>query len=133
MQKQELKELSEKIIAGTATEEEMILYNRLCNEYYSNSQEWDDTLYGDKNELEKNIKKEIWKQAGMNKPVFTMKWFKWAAAASVILTIYIGSLLIKENFPGDTPQANNKTEKPLKNDVAPGQTGAITGRPIRSL
>ena len=46
MQKDEIKELSEKIVAGVASEAEILKYNRLCNFYNTAEEEWDEKLYG---------------------------------------------------------------------------------------
>jgi hypothetical protein len=126
MQKQDIRDLSEKITAGTASEEEIQLYNQLCNYFDSTAEEWDEDVFGNKIQLEKNIKKEIWKQAGINIPVYKMRWFKWVAAASVILMVYAGYLTVS-TFLAKPESGHFETlvKEEFRNDVAPGQTGAI--------
>jgi transmembrane sensor len=126
MQKQEIQELSEKITAGTASAEEIQLYNRLCNYFDSTEEEWDEHLFGNRKEIEQQIKKGIWKQVGLEKPVYKMRWFKWVAAASVMLMVYSGYLLVTKNVAKTTFDAvKSPLKKELPDDIAPGQTGAI--------
>jgi transmembrane sensor len=55
-----------------------------------------------------------------------MKWFKWVAAASVILLISTVSIFKINNVRQNEQFGATETQKKeLKNDVAPGQTGAI--------
>jgi transmembrane sensor len=62
MQKQEIKELSEKVFSGVASDEEILMYNRLCNDYNITEGIWDDNLYGNRNELEEELKQKIRKR-----------------------------------------------------------------------
>jgi transmembrane sensor len=62
MQKQEIKELSEKVFSGVASDEEILMYNRLCNDYNITEGTWDDNLYGNRNELEEELKQKIRKR-----------------------------------------------------------------------
>jgi hypothetical protein len=126
MNKEALKELSEKLVAGTASDEEIEQYNRLCNSYHESEEEWDENLYGNKNELEASIKRAIWQKVGIEKRVIQMQWFKWVAAASVILLISSVSIFLLNKGPKNQPIATippNQNE--IKNDIAPGQNGAI--------
>jgi transmembrane sensor len=127
MSKDELIKLSEKVVSGKASKEEIQLFSRLCDSYALNSEEWDDNLYGNKNELEISIKKAIFEKAGIKQPVIKMKLFKWVAAASVILMITtVSSILIINNDTQKHQVAVIQPEKKvLINDVAPGRNGAI--------
>jgi len=125
MQKHEIRELAEKITAGTASADEILLYNRLCNYYNKPDEGWDEQLFGSKSELERELKEEIWRQTVGEKPVFRMRWFKWVAASSIILVVgAIGAFLTQDQSKG--PQAAvPKPTKQLVNDIAPGHNGAI--------
>ncbi len=126
MQKDQIKELAEKVVAGIASEEEMIQYNRICNYYNTGEEGWDENLYGNKNELEEDMKQAIWKQAGIEKPVINLKWIMWIAAASVILVAGTIGLFITKNRPGNQQLAVDlPKKKELIHDIAPGQNGAI--------
>lgn len=126
MQKDEIKRLSAKIVAGAASEEEILLYNRLCNFYLSTEEEWDEGLHGDKAQLETELHQEIWRETGNERPVGKMRWFKWVAAASVILIVYAASTFIVESWGKDLQEAQqHPAEKSKSNDIAPGQNGAI--------
>lgn len=129
MNKEDIKVLAEKLVAGIATDEEIELYNRLCNSIVSTSlsdEGWNEDLYGNKKELETDIKKAIWEKAGIQQPVVKMRWFKWAAAAAVILIVSTISFLILNNrIQSKQVAVNQLQQKELTNDIAPGQTGAI--------
>jgi transmembrane sensor len=125
MQKNEIRELAEKITAGVASEDEILMYNRLCNSYNKPDEAWDEQLHGNKGELEEELKKEIWRQTQGEEPVVTMRWYRWAAVASIIfIAVVIGTFLAKD--PPEGPQASvSKPEKQMENDIAPGHSGAI--------
>lgn len=122
MQKDEIKKLSEKIVSGVASGEEILLYNRLCN-IYEAEENWDESLHGDGNDLEKELKLEIFRQAGIDKPVIKMRWIKWAAAAAVILIGFAVNTFIADK--PDKVVADLTEKKVPENDIAPGQNGAI--------
>jgi hypothetical protein len=126
MNKEDVKELSEKVVSGTASNEEIQLYNRLCDSYALNDEALDESLYGDKKKLEIAIKKAIFEKARIEQPVFRMKWFKWVAAASVILMISTVSIFIVNNRiqKKDVAVIQSTKQESIK-DVAPGQAGAI--------
>jgi transmembrane sensor len=126
MQKDEIIALSEKVVRGIASEEEILQYNRICNYYKSGEEEWDEGLYGNKNELEASINQAIWKQAGIEKPVTNMRWIKWVAAASVMLIIATIGIFVTKNRTNNLQSVVNvPAKKELQNDIAPGQKGAI--------
>jgi hypothetical protein len=122
MQKGEIKKLSEKIVAGVASEEEILLYNRLCN-VYNAEDNWDEQLHGDKNDLERELKHEIFRQAGIDKPVFKMRWVKWVAAASVILFVF--AIKMFTTGKADHKEVAGVAQKSSEIDISPGQNGAI--------
>lgn len=126
MNRDKLMELSEKVVAGIASKEEIHLYNRLCDSYEISGEAWDENLHGNKSELGQAIKTTIWKKTGIEQPVIKLRWFKWAAAASVILLISIGSyFIINIRVQKHEVAVVQPHKKEFKNDVAPGQTGAI--------
>ncbi len=126
MNKEDVKRLSEKVVSGTASNEEIQLYIRLCDSYALHEEALNEDLYGDKEELEKAIKKAIFEKAGIEQPVFKMKWFKWVAAASVMLMISTGSIFIINSRIQKKPVAVIQPKKEeFTKDVIPGQTGAV--------
>ncbi len=126
MHKDEIRELAEKLIVGTASAEELLHYNRLCNQYNLAEAEWDENLYGNKNEIEQDIKEAIWQKAGIEKPVIKMPWRKWLAAASVILLIGSAALFFLNKSPKNQPVVTNLPSKnKVQTDIKPGQAGAI--------
>jgi hypothetical protein len=125
MDQQEIKRLAEKIISGSATEEELLLYNRLCNQYSNVEEGWDETLYGDQTDLDKELKNEIWSQTGFKRPVVRMKWFKWVAAASIIMIFSSLGFLLTQNSEEDHGASTPPSAKVQVQDINPGQNGAI--------
>jgi transmembrane sensor len=136
MNKGDIKKLSEKVVAGVASDEEIQLYNRLLDSYTQNDEGWDENMYGSKNEMELSIKKAIFEKAGIEKRVIRTQWYKWAVAAAVILMVSTASFFIINNRVQKNQLAVIQPQKKieLKTDVAPGQTGAIltlaTGKKI---
>lgn len=126
MTKDEIRQLAERIASGIATDEEVHLYNRIYNSFQSSTGEWVEDLYGSREELEMVMKKNIWKRARIEKPFIRMKWIRWVAAAAIIAVFSTASFIIFRNRDTDTSTATLQTQKErFKNDVAPGQEGAI--------
>jgi ferric-dicitrate binding protein FerR (iron transport regulator) len=126
MNKEELKELSRKLVEGIASDEEIQRFNKLCNLYNTSEEGWDESLYGNKKELESSIKQSIWQKAGIRKRIIKMQWFKWAAIASFILLVsWVGIFLISKRSQEPMVAGLQPQKQVLNNDVAPGQTGAI--------
>ncbi len=84
MDKDELIKLADKVASGLATNEEVNLYNRVCDSFQQENIEWDDTLFGNKSHLEHEIRQSILLKTGIEKPVVKMRRY-WMAAASVVL------------------------------------------------
>lgn len=126
MTKDEIRQLAERIASGIATDEEVHLYNRIYNSFQSSTGEWVEDLYGSREELEMVMKKNIWKRARIEKPFIRMKWIRWVAAAAIIAVFSTASFIIFRNRDTDTSTGTLQTQKErFKNDVAPGQEGAI--------
>ena len=72
------------------------------------------------------MKKDIWKRTGIEKPLIHMKWFRWSAAAAIIIILSTWSFFVLRNSKTTTPTVSQPTQKErFRNDVAPGQEGAI--------
>ncbi|HSF44605.1 MAG TPA: FecR domain-containing protein [Chitinophagaceae bacterium] len=125
MNKYEIQELAEKIIAGTATEEEILLYNRVCNSYSETEEGWDVSLHGSKSELEREMKKEIWRQTISEGPVYRLRWHRWVAAASIIFIVFVLGTLLSETRPKRPQAVVAPPVKKVENDITPGHNGAI--------
>ncbi len=126
MHRDEIVKLSERIIAGVATEEEIMLYNRLCNSYNRPEEGWDEDLLGNRNELERELKIGIWREAGIDRPMVSMRWFKWVTAASMVVFIFaINSFVSQYNTGAQLQTSSIPSNKILHADIAPGQNGAI--------
>lgn len=125
MTPEEIKQLAEKIATGTATEEEILLYNRLFHSF-STGEEWRDELHGDRLALEAAMKQAIFERTGLQKPVARLKWLRWSAAAAVLLLLAGGAYWLSSKPTPEVPVAVAPAPaNRLVNDVAPGQEGAI--------
>ncbi|TWV90915.1 FecR family protein [Chitinophaga pinensis] len=114
MTKEELLLLTEKIVSGTATDEELIQYNRLFNAFRAPT-EWDETVLGNRQMLGDTIRERI--QAVIDRPaarVVPFRWRRWAIAASMAILLSGGYYYYRTlQHPVLAPQAER-----FKNDVA---------------
>lgn len=126
MNKDEIKQLAERIASGIASDEEVLRYNQIYDSFQLSGSEWEDEIYGNKAELEIVMKKNIWEKTGIEKPVARLKWLRWAAAAAVMITLCSTSFFIFRNRVPDVSITSLQTQQErFKHDVAPGQQGAI--------
>lgn len=92
MTKNEVIELADKIVLGTATEDEIKLYARICTLAENTASETVLISAEEKAALEDAIKEEIFRKTSPAK-VYRLPWIKWAAvAASIILVISLSWL-----------------------------------------
>jgi hypothetical protein len=126
MNRDEIRQLSEKVVAGIASDQEIQQYNELCNYYNQTGEGWDENLHGSKNELQSSIRKAIWTRTGLDRPSMKVRWLKWVIAASFILTVSVVSLLIAKKRQAPQQVAQNKPSKSrVQTDISPGQNGAV--------
>ena len=126
MTKDDIVKLAERISSGVATDEDILVYNRICNSLQSDTEEWNDHDHGSKKEMASVIKKTIWKEAGIEAKVFQIRRYKWVAAAAILATISIAALYFIKPVTDPTISAKIQPQsKRFKNDVAPGKHGAI--------
>jgi transmembrane sensor len=126
MTPEEIKQLAEKIAEGTATEEEILRYNRLFHSFHNTGEEGRDELHGDRLALEASMKQAILERTGLQKPVARLRWFRWSVAAAAVLLLAGGAYWLASKPVAETPVAGAPAPaNPLVNDVAPGQEGAI--------
>lgn len=91
MTRKELIQLADRITSGTASEEEILYFNRLIDSASLNKTGWEDS-YGDKDNLQKEIKRNIFFESGIkqrnnNRNVI---WFKWvSSAAAIFLAVFL--------------------------------------------
>lgn len=126
MTKEELEILVERITSGLATEEEILLYNRWYNSFQKTDTEWNKLVAGNKDEVKASLKEEIWNQAGLSKPVVRMNWYKWVAAAIIIVMLGTTAYFTIYRQPGSNEIANEATpQERFKNDILPGGNKAV--------
>ncbi|QHS58457.1 FecR family protein [Chitinophaga agri] len=116
MTKEELLLLTEKIVSGTATDAELIQYNRLFNASGQQTA-WDEHVLGDQQMIGKTIRERIQARINTAPPaarVVPAPWRKWAIAASMAVLLSTGYLYYRavqhavlapqaERFQNDVP------------------------------
>jgi len=124
MTKEEIKDLAEKIVSGTATEEEIVLYNRICG--FAETSEGDpiNISEAEKQELEDTLKRNILQKTGTGN-VYRMNRLKWTAAAAVLILLAgVGYVFLQSPRPSDRYVQQIPNQR-FKNDVLPGRQGAV--------
>lgn len=124
-----LKELIERIVDGTATDEDIRYYNRLFNSFQQDDTAWDEALLGNKEEVAAAIKESMLRQAGLQAAVIPLKkkqraGLQWAAAAAVLLLFGGIGWWYAGKEEKSTVQAFPRDNQ-LITEAVPGQTGAI--------
>ena len=90
MTKEEVVKLADKIALGTATEEELIEYNRICEFAELTGSKTVTVSEEEQKALDAVLRRNIFRETGRAK-VYQLNWVRWAAAAaSVILIVAVG-------------------------------------------
>lgn len=118
MEKEKLFELLEKIESGAATTDEIAQYNQLYM-HFQTSEEWDTIEMGERQELGDEIYTNISKAIkGSAKETKSYPFFRYVAAAVILITISVGYYFYKLN--SSEPLKENSRNLMAKNDIAPG-------------
>ncbi|QJB32898.1 FecR domain-containing protein [Chitinophaga oryzae] len=119
MRKEEAILLAEKIVSGTATDAELMQYNRLFNAFQEGDS-WDEQVLGDKQQLEETIRQRLQPVLRRRRSAKLTGWPRWAAAAVVVLLLGAGYYFLQKPQPLQ-PQAVR-----FRNDVpAPAGNHAV--------
>jgi len=125
MTKEEIQQLAEKIVSGRATEDEIVLYNRVCNFAETDISDPIKISTHEKLALERDLKKAILQKAGIGK-VYYMNRLKWAGVAAVLILLAgIGYVFLATPTSPGRQYAHQSQEQRFKNDVLPGSQGAV--------
>lgn len=118
MEKEKLSELLEKIESGTATAEELAMYNRLYM-HFQKVEEWDTTTMGERAAIEEELYAKITEGIEVpSKRTRSYPFFKYAAAAAIFMAISAGVYFYKLN---NSPDASKQASKMAGiSDRAPG-------------
>lgn len=113
--------LAEKVVSGTATDEELLQYNQLFNAFQQQGG-WEESLLGNKQQLENAIRQRLQPVLQRRRSGRVVRWYKWTAAAAVALLLGTGYYFYEQRQPGVlAPQAIR-----FKNDiVAPAVNHAV--------
>ena len=125
MTREEIIRLTERIISGEASEEEILLYNRLYDSFIA-KQEIPDSFFEEKQALKEALRASIREKTGLRAPVVknSLNWRRLAAAAVFILTASLSVYFFRHKSNMPQIAAISQKER-FKNDVAPGKEGAI--------
>lgn len=124
MTREELLLLTEKIVSGTATDAELIQYNRLFNAS-GQPTAWDEHVLGEQQMIGKTIRERIQAKINTAPPaarIVPARWRKWGIAASIAVLLSGGYLYYRVMQPPVlAPQAER-----FQNDVpAPRSNHAV--------
>jgi transmembrane sensor len=124
MTKEEIQKLAEKIVTGTATEEEILLYNRLCN-YAEMANDATEMPASEKHELGHTLKKSILREISGGARVYKMKRLRFTAAAAIVLLLAGGGYFFLTRSGNSKPDYTHQSKQPVTNDALPGTQGAV--------
>jgi transmembrane sensor len=125
MTQEEIKRLTEKVVSGTATDEEIILYNRICNVAEATGNQPVHISAEEKAELDAALKKAIWRNINTSR-VHRMRWNRLTAAAAILILLAGAGYFFWESSRSEQPAVVQQTrQQRFKNDVLPGRQGAI--------
>ncbi|MBW8687126.1 FecR family protein [Chitinophaga rhizophila] len=114
MTREEVLSLTEKIVSGTATDEELVQYNRLFAAFTQET-EWDNTVLGDQQMIGEAIRERI--QMTIDKPagrVVNISWRRWSVAAGIALLLSGGYFFYQRGQVAPLPPQAER----FKNDIA---------------
>ncbi|SJZ65979.1 FecR protein [Chitinophaga eiseniae] len=123
MRKEEAILLAEKIVSGTATDAELIQYNRLFNAFQADSS-WDEEVLGNKLQLEEMIRQRLQPVLHRQRSGKLASWPRWvAAAAAIVLLLGGGYYFLQKPQP---PQQLQPQAVRFRNDIpAPAGNHAV--------
>lgn len=125
--REEIELLAEKISSGEASDEDILLYNRLFRSFLPSELDWKEEIMGDKQELKERMFDHITQRIQRDAPQRNIRniRLRWAAAAAIVLLVGTGLyyLLIQRQ----TPQQLASREERFKSDIpAPGNKAILT-------
>jgi len=113
--------LAQKISDGSATDQEIALYNSLINNISNNNQDWNHEM-GDRKEIKEELFSMIKSQIHIPANTRNYNALYWRVSiAATILIVLSFSLLYKSDKHSEVPNSNQKTVE----DVKPGGNKAI--------
>lgn len=127
MTREEIALLAEKITSGEASDEEILLYNRVFRSFLPFEQDWDGAVMGDKQELKQRIFDHIAQRIddGEARGRIRNIRLRWVAAAAI--TLLAGTGLFYLFVPRQTPHQLAPLAERFKNDIpAPGNKAVLT-------
>lgn len=119
MNKEQFRELVNKISDGKATKEEVRLYNRYYNSLQSDDNEaWNETELGPAIDIDKELRSKLSAYLTPRKTSLLLKFPYWSVAATIVVALGFTFL----NYRSSLYTANTKA---TINDIAPGGNKAI--------
>ncbi len=126
MTKDEIIHLAERIVSGIATDEEILLYNKVMNAFADPTDTWDEHTHGNKMSMQAEMKRVINKRVAKSNQIFVINKYRWVAVASLLLILGAGYFFINKikDYKQPVISGTRNTEE-YKNDADPGRQGAI--------
>lgn len=125
MSKEELQKLAEKISTGTATKEEILLYNRICSLLEATGDPLQELPQAARESLEASLRTRIFFQTRIQKTTGRYWMRRTVAAAAVLVLLAIGGYFFFYCPPQHRASVAAAPLSRFKNDVLPGRDGAI--------
>lgn len=117
MTREEIISLAEKVATGTATDAELVQFNRLFDSF--GGQQWNEELLGKEEEIGQAIRARLQPVIGRSRTRRLNNWRTWTAAASVAILLGVGGYLLEQRYT--QPRLLPQVER-FKNDI-PAPTG----------
>lgn len=124
MTKEEIIQLADRIVSGKATDSEIQQYIQLFNSFQSQEIS-DEVIFGNKVQLEFDIRNGILNKIPSKPKVIRLNRLKWVAAAAIVLTVSVTISLLSIKKPTENDGIAAIKAERFKNDIVPGQQGAI--------
>jgi ferric-dicitrate binding protein FerR (iron transport regulator) len=122
MTREELLILVEKVLAGTASDEELLKYNRIYNKLLSQERDRPGMVLPDEADIKQTIYQRILERTSTPKGRIIPTWSNWAAAAAILLLLGLSFYLITRK-PANLQLTQQER---FKNDIpAPAGNNAI--------
>ena len=126
MTKEEINKLTERIISGLASTEEILLYHQVCEFIESSGDNFSGNIIDDKAKLQSDIRNRIWSRIKHKESIKELPWLKRAVAAAVIISFGLSFYFLFDNKESKLDIVGASTKNDLIiNDILPGGNKAI--------
>lgn len=114
MTKGEITILADKILNGTASDQEIALYNSVFASFQQAEGNWNEQLMGNRDDIEAELKESILLKTGLQRKQQPINWIKWASVAAVLTGFIISGYYI---FFNRTTEKSIIQDKEIANEI----------------